>query len=84
FGALRLTFALEADAGTLRFHQRDCCLVVAGLRMPIPADLTPRVDATVEPTRNTVQVWVRVQIATPMTGPLLTYTGPMSIEKDRP
>lgn len=84
FGPLQLTFELEADAGALHFHQRDCRLVVAGLDMPIPDGLTPRVDATVEPTSTTEQVSVRVQITAPVTGCLLTYTGAISIEKGRP
>lgn len=82
FGPLRLTFLLDADGCTLRFHQQDC-QVVAGLRLPMPTALAPQVDATVRPGPARDQVSVSVRITCALTGPLLTYAGVMSIEENR-
>lgn len=78
---MRLTFHLDVAAGALRFRQRGCHLVLAGVRVRVPSVLAPRVDAVALPTRDG-GVAVAVRIASPLTDLLIAYAGVVEIVED--
>ncbi len=83
FGLLEFRFRLEASDGSLLFRQIEAALMFGSVRVRLPAACAPRVDALEEPA-GARQVRIRVRVALPALGPVLTYDGVMLIEETRP
>jgi uncharacterized protein DUF4166 len=79
FGVLEFRFRLEESGGSLLYTQRDASLLCGPARARIPASLAPRVEAREDPA-GPARITVRVRVAFPFVGPLLTYDGVIDVE----
>ena len=83
FGLLEFRFRLEVSDGRLLYRQIEAALMFGSVRLRLPAVCAPRVDAS-EEAAGARQVRVRVRVAMPVLGPMLTYDGTIHIEETRP
>jgi len=83
FGLLEFRFRLEALDGRLLYRQIEAALMFGSVRLRLPAACAPRIDAS-EEAAGARQVRVRVRIAMPLLGPMMTYDGTIHIEETRP
>jgi len=79
FGVLEFRFRLEAIAGVLHYQQLGVALVIGSFRVRLPDACAPLVDAR-EEASGPRQLQIRVSVAIPALGPVLTYDGAVDIE----
>lgn len=75
FGPMELRFRLDVDRGGLVFVQTAWALRAAGLRLPVPRWLSPRVSAREEAGARPGEIGVSVTLTVPWLGCLLAYSG---------
>jgi len=80
---IELRFRLEAHAGALHFRQVGVALRLAGLRVPLPAFLGPRVTARETPAGDAA-VRVEVTMRAPLLGPIFGYEGTVELSEGTP
>ncbi|HEX9668340.1 MAG TPA: DUF4166 domain-containing protein [Thermoanaerobaculia bacterium] len=77
---LELRFRLEPHAGALHLRQAGVALRLAGLRVPLPAFLAPRVTARETPAGDGA-VRVEVAVRAPLLGPIFGYEGTVELSE---
>lgn len=77
-GPLELLFRVSAEGRAIHYRPAGLRLCLGPLRLPLPAWLGPRVEARAwhEPGEQTMRV--RVAMALPLLGEVITYGGPLS------
>lgn len=79
FGLLELRFRLEVRYGALLFHQAGAALGLGKLKIALPRWMAPRVEAREEPAGPDL-THVRVTVAVPVAGRLISYEGHLRIQ----
>jgi len=79
FGVLEFRFRLDESGGSLLYAQREASLRCGRARARIPASWAPRVEAREDPAGPS-RISVRVGVAIPLVGSLLTYHGVIDVE----
>ena len=79
FGVLEFRLRLRVEDGSLLYSQRGVSFRCGRLRIALPRAFAPRVDAREDPA-GPDQVYVQVQIALPVVGPLISYGGTIHLE----
>jgi hypothetical protein len=82
FGVLEFRYRLEASQGSLVFRQLDAGVLFGSFRLRLPVMCAPRVDAR-EDAVGARHLRVRVCVAFPVLGPVLTYDGVIHLEGTR-
>jgi hypothetical protein len=78
-GVLEFRFRLEVSEGSLLFRQVEAAFRSGPVRLRLPAQLAPSVEAREDPA-GPHQIYVHVRVALPAVGPVLTYDGLIDIE----
>lgn len=72
-GRSELRFRLEVEHGSLHFCQMAAAVCFGGVRVPVPRWLAPQVTGTAGPSPDGCRLLVRITIAAPLLGTILTY-----------
>jgi Domain of unknown function (DUF4166) len=83
FGLFEFRFRLDACSGSLLYVQRETALLFGPVRVRVPAQWAPRVEALEDPAGPT-RVKLHVRIALPGGGLLMAYAGFIEVEDTRP
>lgn len=81
FGLTELHFRLEAENGTLTYHQVRAAVRLGPVTLPLPAWLAPSVSANEGPGEQPHQTAVCVSVSLPLVGLLITYSGTLAREE---
>jgi hypothetical protein len=80
-GPFELLFRLTAEGGALTYHQEGAALRVRSLRVRLPRLLAPRVEAWERAGEGGEGVRVSVSVTAPLTGPLISYEGLVTLKE---
>lgn len=76
-GAFELLFRVEAEDGVVHYRPAGVRLCFGRFRVPLPSWCAPRVKARAWSEPGAVAMNVRIEIAAPLLGTLVTYGGPL-------
>lgn len=80
---LDLAFQLAIHERGLKYSQIGAAIMAGPIRVPLPKGLAPRVEAIELPDDLPGRTRVRVNIALPGIGQLMSYDGVMRIQETR-